>query len=117
MSLLRKMCCITYQICAWQGWRTAWCVFAKVRRFRVMVSLSDFKRLNSSAVKTAGTALNPGWKHFHKKLFSEYLGPIVERILDEIMFSNFLLIFPHSYTTKYTSRINLNVFQFMFILL
>lgn len=47
-----------------------------------MVSLSDFKRLNLSAVKTAGTAPNPGRKHFHKKLFSEYLGPIVGRMLD-----------------------------------
>lgn len=70
VSLLRKMCCIIYQICGWQGWWTVWCVFAKVRRrFSVMVSLSDFKRLNSSAVKTAGTAINPGRKHFHKKLF------------------------------------------------
>lgn len=37
-------------------------MFAKGRRFRVMVSLSDFQRLNSSALKTAGTAatVNPG---------------------------------------------------------
>lgn len=123
VTLLRMMCCITYQICAWQGWRTAWCVFAKVRRrFHVMVSLSDFKRLNSSAVKTASTTLNPGRKHFHKKLFSECLGPIVGRILDERMFSNFIywcLISPHSccYIPQNTQAESIWMFSNIFILL